>query len=119
MRSPKTARRRPRKRETRSRAAAAVGRGTECPRDGLGAEAGVSCESKATTRMGGRQAGGRCRGGGGGRRLLATGRCTVASFISRRDRVFAAVAGDPPDRPPMAFWGHVYDRESTARDLAE
>jgi uroporphyrinogen decarboxylase len=43
----------------------------------------------------------------------------VASFISRRDRVFAAVAGDPPDRPPMAFWGHVYDRESTAQDLAE
>ena len=43
----------------------------------------------------------------------------MASFISRRDRVFAAVAGDPPDRPPMAFWGHVYDRESTARDLAE
>ena len=43
----------------------------------------------------------------------------MATFTSRRDRVFAAVAGDPLDRPPMSFWGHVYDRESSARDLAD
>jgi uroporphyrinogen decarboxylase len=33
--------------------------------------------------------------------------------------VFAALAGDPVDRPPMSFWGHAYDREGNARDLAE
>ncbi len=38
--------------------------------------------------------------------------------LSRRDRVMATVAGDAVDRPPVAFWGHFYDRESTARDLA-
>jgi len=42
----------------------------------------------------------------------------VATFASRRDRMFAAMAGDAVDRPPMAFWGHVYDRESSAADLA-
>src|SRR5690242_1921608 len=31
----------------------------------------------------------------------------------------ATVAGDAVDRPPMSFWGHFYDRESTAKDLAE
>ncbi len=39
--------------------------------------------------------------------------------LSRRDRVMATVAGDAVDRPPVTFWGHFYDRESTARDLAE
>ncbi len=43
----------------------------------------------------------------------------MTSFSSRRDRVFASLAGDPVDRPPMSFWGHVYDRESSAADLAE
>ena len=43
----------------------------------------------------------------------------MATFSSRRDRVFAALAGDPVDRPPMSFWGHAYDREGTAKDLAE
>src|SRR5690349_17251350 len=40
-------------------------------------------------------------------------------MLSRRDRVMATVAGDDVDRPPMSFWGHFYDREETARDLAE
>jgi len=43
----------------------------------------------------------------------------MATPLSRRDRVMATVAGDPVDRPPMSFWGHFYDREETARDLAE
>ncbi len=42
----------------------------------------------------------------------------MTGFASRRDRVFATLAGDPVDRPPMAFWGHLYDREGTAVDLA-
>ncbi|MEO6461765.1 MAG: uroporphyrinogen decarboxylase family protein, partial [Candidatus Eisenbacteria bacterium] len=33
--------------------------------------------------------------------------------------MFASLAGDPLDRPPMSFWGHVYDRESSAQDLAD
>jgi len=41
------------------------------------------------------------------------------SPLSRRDRVLATVAGDAVDRPAMSFWGHFYDREETARDLAE
>lgn len=43
----------------------------------------------------------------------------MATSSSRRDRVLASLAGDPVDRPPMSFWGHAYDRESSARDLAE
>ena len=39
--------------------------------------------------------------------------------LSRRERVLAAVSGDPVDRPPMSFWGHFYDREQTAADLAD
>ena len=34
-----------------------------------------------------------------------------------RERVWAALRGEPVDRPPVSFWGHVYDRESSARDL--
>lgn len=37
---------------------------------------------------------------------------------NRRERVFAALAGRPVDRPPISFWGHAYHRESTAADLA-
>ena len=29
------------------------------------------------------------------------------------------MAGDAVDRPPVSFWGHVYDRESSAPDLAD
>jgi uroporphyrinogen decarboxylase len=43
----------------------------------------------------------------------------VTIALSRRDRVMATVAGDAVDRPPMSFWGHFYDRESSAKDLAE
>ena len=43
----------------------------------------------------------------------------MATPLSRRDRVMATVAGDDVDRPPMSFWGHFYDREESARDLAE
>jgi uroporphyrinogen decarboxylase len=39
--------------------------------------------------------------------------------MTPRERVWAALAGEPVDRPPIAFWGHFYHRESSARDLAE
>lgn len=39
--------------------------------------------------------------------------------MTERDRVLAALRGQPVDRPPISFWGHVYHRESSARDLAE
>ena len=38
--------------------------------------------------------------------------------MNARERVWAALRGDPLDRPPVSFWGHVYDRESSAADLA-
>lgn len=37
--------------------------------------------------------------------------------MTSRDRVLAALRGEPVDRPPVSFWGHVYDRESSAEDL--
>ena len=39
--------------------------------------------------------------------------------MNRRDRVWAALAGQAVDRPPVSFWGHVYHRESSARDLVD
>jgi uroporphyrinogen decarboxylase len=39
--------------------------------------------------------------------------------MTSRDRVLAAIRGEPVDRPPLSFWGHVYHRESTAADLVE
>lgn len=39
--------------------------------------------------------------------------------MSPRERIQAAVRGEALDRPPVSFWGHLFDRESTARDLAE
>jgi uroporphyrinogen decarboxylase len=39
--------------------------------------------------------------------------------MTERDRVLAAMRGLSMDRPPASFWGHVYHRESSARDLAE
>jgi uroporphyrinogen decarboxylase len=39
--------------------------------------------------------------------------------MTPRERVWAALRGDPIDRPPISFWGHVYHRESSARDLVE
>lgn len=43
----------------------------------------------------------------------------MALPLTRRGRVLAAVAGDPVDRPPVSFWGHFYDREQSAADLAD
>ena len=39
--------------------------------------------------------------------------------MTSRERVWAALRGEPVDRPPVSFWGHFYDRESSARDLVE
>src|SRR5262249_7723917 len=36
-----------------------------------------------------------------------------------RDRVSAALRGEPLDRPPVSFWGHFYHRESSAHDLVD
>jgi uroporphyrinogen decarboxylase len=38
--------------------------------------------------------------------------------MTPRNRIAAAVAGKVVDRPPVSFWGHAYDRESNAEDLA-
>lgn len=37
--------------------------------------------------------------------------------MTSRERVWAALRGEPVDRPPVAFWGHFYHRESTAAEL--
>jgi uroporphyrinogen decarboxylase len=39
--------------------------------------------------------------------------------FTRRNRVLATCAGDPTDRPPISFWGHFYDREDSAKALAD
>ena len=39
--------------------------------------------------------------------------------MTPRERVWAALRGEPVDRPPVSFWGHFYHRESTALDLVE
>jgi len=39
--------------------------------------------------------------------------------MNPRERVMAALRGDPVDRPPVSFWGHFYHRESSARDLVD
>jgi uroporphyrinogen decarboxylase len=39
--------------------------------------------------------------------------------MTSRERVFTAVRGEAVDRPPISFWGHFYDRESSAADLAD
>ncbi|MEK7824721.1 MAG: uroporphyrinogen decarboxylase family protein [Candidatus Eisenbacteria bacterium] len=36
-----------------------------------------------------------------------------------RERVWAALRGEPVDRPPVSFWGHFYHRESSARELVD
>lgn len=38
-------------------------------------------------------------------------------LMTCRERVLATIRGDATDRPPISFWGHVYDRESSAEDL--
>ncbi|MGH7731400.1 MAG: uroporphyrinogen decarboxylase family protein [Candidatus Eiseniibacteriota bacterium] len=39
--------------------------------------------------------------------------------MTSRERVLAALGGGQPDRPPVSFWGHVYHRESSARELVD
>ena len=39
--------------------------------------------------------------------------------MTSRERVLAALGGGVPDRPPVSFWGHVYHRESSARELVD
>lgn len=39
--------------------------------------------------------------------------------MTSRDRVLAALRGEPVDRTPLSFWGHVYHRESSAAALVE
>lgn len=39
--------------------------------------------------------------------------------MTKRERVQAAVAGQPVDRVPVSFWGHDFAREWTAEGLAE
>jgi uroporphyrinogen decarboxylase len=39
--------------------------------------------------------------------------------VNARERVSAALRGEPIDRPPVSFWGHFYHRESSAADLVQ
>ena len=39
--------------------------------------------------------------------------------MTPRERVWAALHGEPVDRPPVSFWGHVYHRESSAQELVD
>src|SRR5512132_2018739 len=39
--------------------------------------------------------------------------------MTSRERVWAALRGEPVDRPPISFWGHFYHRESSADDLVQ
>jgi uroporphyrinogen decarboxylase len=39
--------------------------------------------------------------------------------MTPRERVWAALRGEPVDRPPVSFWGHFYHRESSARELVD
>ncbi len=39
--------------------------------------------------------------------------------MTPRERVWAALRGEELDRPAVSFWGHVYHRESSARELVE
>ena len=39
--------------------------------------------------------------------------------MDKKERVRAALAGRPVDRPPVSFWGHDFFREWSPRDLAE
>ena len=39
--------------------------------------------------------------------------------MNPRERVWSALEGREVDRPPVSFWGHIYDRESTATDLVQ
>ena len=38
--------------------------------------------------------------------------------MTSRDRVLAALAGETPDRPPVALWRHFPEEDQTAAGLA-
>ncbi|HZO26578.1 MAG TPA: uroporphyrinogen decarboxylase family protein [Chloroflexota bacterium] len=40
-------------------------------------------------------------------------------LMNKRQRVLAALAGEPVDRPPVSAWRHFVDREQNAADLAD
>jgi uroporphyrinogen decarboxylase len=39
--------------------------------------------------------------------------------MNKRERVGAALQGKPVDRPPLSFWRHFFDKETSAAGLAE
>ena len=39
--------------------------------------------------------------------------------MNRRERVRAALQGKPVDRPPISFWRHFFEKETSAAGLAE
>ncbi|MBI4233191.1 MAG: uroporphyrinogen decarboxylase [Chloroflexi bacterium] len=43
----------------------------------------------------------------------------MAEQMTHRERVQAALAGRPVDRPPVSMWRHFFDREMTAQGMAE
>jgi len=40
-------------------------------------------------------------------------------LMTKRERVLAAIRGEPVDRPPLSFWLHNFAREHSARSLAD
>jgi uroporphyrinogen decarboxylase len=43
----------------------------------------------------------------------------MAETMTKRERVLAALAGEPTDRPPFGLWAHNYAKENSPEDLAE
>lgn len=43
----------------------------------------------------------------------------MADTMTKRDRVMAALRGDPVDRVPYSFWAHNFAKENSAADLCE
>lgn len=43
----------------------------------------------------------------------------MVSLMTKRERVFAALRGEPVDRVPVSAWGHDFQREWSAQGLAE
>ena len=39
--------------------------------------------------------------------------------MTRRERIRKTLRGEATDRPPVSFWRHFYDREGSAKDLAD
>jgi uroporphyrinogen decarboxylase len=51
--------------------------------------------------------------------MSAAAPLAVEATVTSRERVLATLGGAATDRPPVSFWGHVYHRESSARDLVD